>query len=129
VNLLRRLDYLGNDGAELLFPGTRGKPLSDTAMRKYLQQDMTRPGLTVHGFRSTFRDWAAEQTNFPREIAEAALAHVLRDKTEAAYQRGDMLERRHKLMEAWAKFCTSGTGSARKVLPLSTATKRPSKRA
>lgn len=116
--LLRSLNYLGDDDSEVLFPGPRGKPLSDTAMRKYLQQDMSRPGLTVHGFRSTFRDWAAECTNFPREIAEAALAHVLRDKTEAAYQRGDMLERRRMLMEAWAKFCTSGAGSSRKVLPL-----------
>jgi integrase len=127
LTLLRSLDYLGSDSAELLFPGTRGKPLSDTAMRKYLQQDMTRPGLTVHGFRSTFRDWAAECTNFPREIAEAALAHVLRDKTEAAYQRGDMLERRRMLMEGWAKFCTSGAGAIRKVLPLSAAAKRPSR--
>src|SRR6185503_4722981 len=83
VALLRSIDYLGDDTAEPLFPGTRGKLLSDTAMRKYLQQDMGKPGLTVHGFRSTFRDWAAESTNFPREIAEAALAHVLRDKTEA----------------------------------------------
>jgi integrase len=98
-------------------------------MRKYLQQDMGRSGLTVHGFRSTFRDWAAECTNFPREIAEAALAHVLRDKTEAAYQRGDMLERRRMLMEAWAKFCTAGEPSGRKVLPLSPAAKRPSRRA
>jgi hypothetical protein len=81
-----------NDDAAL-FPGLRGKPLSDAAMRKYLQQEMGRPSLIVHGFRSTFRDWAAECTNFPREIAEAALAHVLKDKTEAAYQRGDMLER------------------------------------
>jgi len=129
LTLLRSLDYLGNDGAELLFPGTRGKPLSDTAMRKYLQQDMAKPGLTVHGFRSTFRDWAAEQTNFPREIAEAALAHVLSNKTEAAYQRGDMLERRRMLMEAWANFCSSGAGSARKVLTLSAAAKRPNKRA
>jgi integrase len=129
LTLLRSLDYLGNDSAELLFPGTQDKPLSDTAMRKHLQRDMAKPGLTVHGFRSTFRDWAAEQTNFPREIAEAALAHVLRDRTEAAYQRGDMLERRRTLMEAWAKFCTSGGGSARKVLPLSPAAKRPSRRA
>jgi integrase len=65
--------------------------------------------ITVHGFRSTFRDWAAEQTSFPREVAEAALAHVLSDKTEAAYQRGDMFEKRRKLMVAWANYCTSST--------------------
>jgi integrase len=116
VTLLRGLDYLGQDDDAVLIPGLRGKPLSDTARRKYLQQDMGKPGLTVHDFRSTFRDWAAESTNFPRELAEAALAHVLSDKTEAAYQRGDMLERRRLLMEAWAKFCTSG-GVAQKGLP------------
>jgi len=60
---------------------------------------------TVHGFRSTFRDWAAERTSFPRELAEAALAHVLADKTEAAYQRGDLLDKRRRLMTAWANFC------------------------
>ncbi len=129
LNILRSLDYLSDEGDALLFPGLRGKPLSDATMRKYLQQDMGKPRLTVHGFRSTFRDWAAECTNFPREIAEAALAHVLRDKTEAAYQRGDMLERRRMLMEAWARFCTSGATSARKVLPLSPAAKHPSRRA
>ena len=58
-----------------------------------------------HGFRSSFRDWCAEQTNYPRELAESALAHVLADKTEAAYQRGDMLEKRSKLMQAWADYC------------------------
>jgi integrase len=121
--LLHSLDYIAEDDDQVLFPGPRGKPLSDAAMRKYLQQEMGKPELTVHGFRSTFRDWAAECTNFPREIAEAALAHVLRDKTEAAYQRGDMLERRRMLMQAWAKFCTSGAISG-KVLPL----RKPRKR-
>ncbi len=116
--ILRGLDYLGEDTSVLLFPNTRGKPLSDTAMRKYLQQDMGRPGLTVHGFRSTFRDWAAERTGFPREVAEAALAHVVRDKTEAAYQRGDTLDRRRKLMEAWTKFCTSSAASTGEVVAI-----------
>ena len=102
----------------MLFPNAHGKPLSDTAIRKYLQQDLGRPGLTVHGFRSTFRDWAAERTAFPRELAEAALAHILGDKTEAAYQRGDMLARRRKLMEAWAKFCTSGAASVGQVVTI-----------
>jgi integrase len=62
-------------------------------------------GATVHGFRSTFRDWCAETTNYPRELAEAALAHALKDKTEAAYQRGDLLEKRRRLMADWAVFC------------------------
>ena len=77
---------------------------------------MKRPALTVHGFRSTFRDWCAEQTNYPREIAEAALAHVISNKAEAAYQRGDLLERRRLLMQAWADYCAR-TKSA-KVVPL-----------
>jgi hypothetical protein len=64
-----------------------------------------RPGLTVHGFRSSFRDWVAEQTTHPREIAEAALAHVLGDKAEAAYWRGDVLERRRLMMNDWGTFC------------------------
>jgi integrase len=59
----------------------------------------------VHGFRSAFRDWAGERTNFPREIAEAALAHVVGDATERAYRRGDALEKRRALMNAWANFC------------------------
>ena len=106
--ILDGLDHLGDDPDAVLFPNPRGKPLSDTAMRKYLQSVMGKQGLTVHGFRSTFRDWIAEKTGFPREVAEAALAHVVGDPTEAAYRRGDMLDKRRKLMEAWAKFCTSG---------------------
>ena len=64
-----------------------------------------RSALIAHGFRSTFRDWCAEATNYPREVAEAALAHTLRDKTEAAYQRGDLMEKRRRLMAEWAMFC------------------------
>lgn len=94
-------------GEPHLFPGPRrGKPLSNAAMSAVLKR-MERSDLTVHGFRSTFRDWCAEQTNFPRELAEAALAHTLRDKTEAAYQRGDLLERRRKMMQAWADHLDS----------------------
>ncbi|MCC7253177.1 MAG: integrase arm-type DNA-binding domain-containing protein [Hyphomicrobium sp.] len=92
-------------GNPFVFHGAReGQHLSNMAMLEALRERRDRT-FTVHGFRSTFRDWAAEQTNFPREIAEAALAHVLGDKTEAAYQRGDLLEKRRKLMEAWAGFC------------------------
>jgi integrase len=65
---------------------------------------MDRSDLTVHGFRSTFRDWAGESTAHPREVIEAALAHQLRDKAEAAYARGDLLEKRRRLMENWAAF-------------------------
>ena len=93
------------EGAAYVFPGAKeGKPLSNMSMTTVLRR-MGRTDITVHGFRSTFRDWAAENTNFPRELAEAALAHVLDSKTEAAYQRGDLLDRRRELMEAWAGWC------------------------
>ena len=89
----------------LVFPGGKvGKPLSNMALLMLLRR-MKRSDLTAHGFRSTFRDWCAEATNYPREVAEAALAHTVRDKTEAAYQRGDMMEKRRRLMAEWATFC------------------------
>jgi integrase len=122
--IVRGLKHLQDDPATLLFPNSQDKPLSDTAMRKYLQEDLKKPGLTVHGFRSTFRDWAADTTTFPREIIEAALSHVVKDQTEAAYLRTDVLERRRKLLEAWAKFCTSGTERGQKVVPLRKAAAR-----
>jgi integrase len=78
---------------------------------------MGHSNITVHGFRSSFRDWVAERTAYPRELAEAALAHVLADKTEAAYQRGDLLEKRARLMSDWANFCDS-TGQPGRVLPI-----------
>ena len=73
--------------------------------------------ITVHGFRSSFRDWCAEQTNFPREIAEAALGHVVGDSTERAYRRGDVLEKRRRLMEAWSAYCAK-TAPAGEVVAL-----------
>jgi len=97
--------------SEFVFPGMKDKrPLSNMACLAVLDR-MRRNDLTVHGFRSTFRDWAAEQTNFPREVAESALAHVVSDKTEAAYRRGDALMKRQALMEAWGKRCAT-KGSA-----------------
>jgi len=72
--------------------------------------------VTAHGFRSTFRDWVAEQTTWPADLAEAALAHVISDKTVAAYQRGTMLEKRRDLMNAWAAYCRGDSGT--KVLRL-----------
>ena len=88
-----------------VFPsGTPARPLSNMAMAMVLRR-MKRPELTVHGFRSTFRDWTAETTAFPREVAEAALAHMLGDKVEAAYRRGDLFEKRREMMTAWAAFC------------------------
>jgi integrase len=66
---------------------------------------MARNDITVHGFRSSFSDWAAERTNYPREVVEMALAHAIENKVEAAYRRGDLFEKRRQLMEAWARFC------------------------
>lgn len=90
---------------DFIFPGLRnGRPLSNMAMLQLLAR-MGRGDVTVHGFRSTFRDWAAECTNFPSEVAEAALAHAVANKVEAAYRRGDLFEKRRQLMEAWARYC------------------------
>jgi len=102
---------------EFVFPSPRGeRPLSHVAMAKVL----TRLGVadaTVHGFRSAFRDSAGNETNFPREVAEAALAHVVGDKAEQAYRRSDALEKRRKLMEAWAAYCEPSS-VREKVTPL-----------
>ena len=94
-------------GAEgkFIFAGSKPrKPLSNMAMTEVLRR-MGRGHITVHGFRSTFRDWAAERTNFPNEMVEMALAHAVSDKVEAAYRRGDMFEKRRRLMDAWATYC------------------------
>lgn len=96
----------------LVFPGQRaGRPLSDMAMEMLLRR-IGVEGASVHGFRSTFRDWAGESTNFPREIIEQALAHTVGDAVERAYRRGDALEKRRKLMEAWASFLTRSSAKA-----------------
>jgi integrase len=88
-----------------VFPGhAKGKPLSGMAMTMQLRR-MKREDITVHGFRSTFRDWASEQTSFPHETCEHALAHRISDKAEAAYRRGDQFEKRRNLMDAWAAWC------------------------
>lgn len=91
------------EGNDLVFPAPRGGQLSDmtlTAVMRRMEVDAV-----PHGFRSTFRDWVGECTNYPREVAEQALAHSLVSKVEAAYRRGDALEKRRQLMEDWAKFC------------------------
>jgi integrase len=99
------LERMRGQGTEFIFPGLNpGRPLSNMALLVLLGR-MRRGDVTAHGFRSTFRDWAAERTNFPREVAEAALAHAIDDKVEAAYRRGDLFEKRRRLMDAWAEFC------------------------
>ncbi|MCK2096874.1 tyrosine-type recombinase/integrase [Thauera aromatica] len=102
IEVLRAQPVVAGD---LVFPGMReGAPLSDMTLTAVLKR-MGRPDLTAHGFRSTFRDWAAERTNYPREVAEAALAHTIENKVEAAYRRGDLFEKRCRMMEDWSKFC------------------------
>ncbi|MGQ0444728.1 MAG: tyrosine-type recombinase/integrase [Beijerinckiaceae bacterium] len=92
---------------DFVFPGhNHAKPLSNMAFEMLLRR-MKIEGATTHGFRSSFRDWAGDKTTSPREIAEAALAHVAFDATEQAYRRGDALEKRRALMEAWGAFCES----------------------
>ncbi len=91
-----------SDGTGLVFRSPRGKPLSDMTLSKLIKE----LGIAAvpHGFRSSFRDWAAEQTNTPREVVEAALAHTVRNSTEAAYARSDLFERRRRLMDDWAAY-------------------------
>ena len=105
--------------SEFMFLGGKaGKPLSNMAMTEVLRR-MGRRDITVHGFRSTFRDWAAERTNFPSEVVEMALAHAVGNKVEAAYRRGDLFEKRRRLMADWATFCSTPKGAARdKVIPM-----------
>jgi integrase len=92
---------------DYIFPGEKkDAPLSAMALAMLMRR-MKVEQFTVHGFRSAFRDWAGDETSFPRELAEAALAHRVGDETERAYRRSDALDRRRKLMVAWADFCLS----------------------
>lgn len=102
---LEILNSIPKGDSPFVFPGEKaGKPLSSMAMTMQLRR-MGRRDITVHGFRSTFRDWASEQTSFPHETCEHALAHRISDKAEAAYRRGDQFEKRRSLMDAWAEYC------------------------
>ena len=101
----------GDDG--FVFPGGKlGKPLSNMAFLMLLRR-MKRGDLTAHGFRATFKTWASERTGFQNEIVEAALAHVVGSKVEQAYQRGDMFEKRRRLVQQWATFCTAAPAQER----------------
>ena len=105
--ILREVQPLRDrEHGDLVFPGQKvGKPLTDVALSKALHQAAGTKGVTVHGLRSTFRDWAAEETDFSREVAEMALAHAIGDKVEAAYRRGDLFEKRREMMALWSRFC------------------------
>jgi integrase len=100
-----------------VFAGAKqGRPLSNMTLAMLMRR-MGYGHFTPHGFRSSFRDWAAEHTSFPREVAEMALAHKIPSAVEAAYWRGDLFEKRRKLMEAWAQYCGRNVSSA-EVVPL-----------
>lgn len=118
------------DGTDLIFPGTKGQALSDMSLTavirrmngdppKWVEKDGN--AITVHGFRSTFRMWAAESTNYPREVAEHALAHQLPDAVERAYQRGTQFAKRAAMMNEWAKFCGTVRVEAGEVVPINRA--------
>lgn len=107
--ILTSMEALRLSDTNVVFPGVRDrKPLSDMTLTAVLKR-MERTDITVHGFRSTFRDWAAEVTHYPREMAEMALAHTVSDQVEAAYRRGDMFEKRRKMMADWDAFCHGTT--------------------
>ena len=102
VEIIERAKSLSTSSG-FVFPGRSvGKPLSNMVFLKAMER--MKVDVTAHGFRSAFRDWAAEQTNFAREICEAALAHTIKNKAEAAYRRGDLLEKRRQLMAAWSDY-------------------------
>lgn len=117
VSLLKSLptDRRPND---VVFPGIRpNEPLSNGSMLRVLDR-MSHGDLTVHGFRASFKTWASECTNFGRDVVEAALAHAISDKLEAAYRRGDFFEKRRRLMHAWAEFCTKAARSGSELIRL-----------
>jgi integrase len=107
VAILREMGSVRS--GDFIFPGQRpGRPLSGTAFELLLRR--AKSPYTAHGFRSSFRDWAGNETHFPRELAEHALAHVIGDKAEQAYRRSDALSRRRELMDAWARHCEGAVG-------------------
>lgn len=135
LNLLKKLPRLAE--SDLLFPSTKGTSLSDMTLtaviRRMHETDIKAEGtgwadntgkiITAHGFRSTFRDWAGETTAYPREVIEHALAHQLKDKAEAAYQRGDLLDKRRSLMKSWAEYCSKiAPASGANIAPINTKT-------
>ncbi|MDC1287002.1 integrase arm-type DNA-binding domain-containing protein [Gammaproteobacteria bacterium] len=109
VDLLRSIPK--HNDSLYLFPGFKGKAhISNLAMLKFLKQDMGYQDLTVHGFRSTFKEWAMKETSFQGELSEVQLAHTTRNTTQAAYERGDKLQQRRELLLAWTRYCGGQTG-------------------
>jgi integrase len=118
IELLKDMARAGQEPDRFIFPGMKaGRGLSNMALLETLRR-MDRGELTAHGFRSSFRDWARQCTNFPRDIAELALAHGNEDRVEAAYARGDALEKRRQLMAAWSRHCDTAPAEGAEVVPL-----------
>ena len=133
-NVLKGVAKPSRQSDDLVFPSNDGLPLSNMTMAAVLKRmnaERKRDGkspyvdpkssgreVVPHGFRSTFRDWAAERTNFPSEVVEMGLAHAIGDKVEAAYRRGDLFEKRRRLMDAWAEYCAKTTKSGATVIAL-----------
>jgi integrase len=113
VEILREVQPLS---ADTVFRGAAGGKLSGMAMSMLLRR--MGQDVTVHGFRSAFRDWAAERTNYAHEVCEMALAHTIGNKAEAAYRRGNLFEKRRRLMDDWAKFCCEKPGQEAQILTL-----------
>jgi integrase len=114
------------DDDAFVFPGPKpGTPLSNMAFLMLLRR-MGRGDLTAHGFRATFKTWASECTSFQNETVEAALAHVIGDKVEQAYRRGDLFQKRRRLMDAWARFCEQASSVQNKIIAISPASLRAS---
>jgi integrase len=111
VELLKALPRF--EGVDLVFPAPRGGMLSDMTLSAVMRR-MGREEVP-HGFRSTFRDWVSERTNYPGEMAEVALAHAIGSKVEASYRRGDQLEKRRTMMDSWARFCSTPTSKGNVV--------------
>jgi integrase len=109
VLILNQMRARRSNETDLVFPGAkRGRPISDMAFSMLYRRLETR--VSTHGFRTSFRTWAAERTDFPREVAEAALAHLFAGPVERAYQRTDFFQKRRGLMDAWAAYCGGDAG-------------------
>jgi integrase len=115
LGLFKRAAALGTAGHQFIFHGNkRDKPMSDMTLTKVLRD--LGLDVTAHGFRSSFRDWVSEETDFPGDVAEAALAHMVSNRTEAAYRRGNLLEKRRKLMDAWGSYCEDSKASIVRIV-------------
>ena len=115
----RALEIIGElkgQGGPYIFPGAQSQKLRHSAMLELLKT--MRPALTMHGLRSTFSDWARDRTAYARDVIEMCLAHTIKDKSEAAYRRGDALEKRRRLMEEWARYCSSPAKTTGEVVSL-----------